>query len=72
MSWQPISTAPKDGSLVGLWFANQPHIVRYGRWTTANFYPKAPPCWCTPRGNALSYLPGFWLPLPAPPEGEEP
>lgn len=68
--WQPIETAPKDGTRVLLWFEwhDLPVVgdFRYGRWWSVHSL-----------GGNLAYpngmdweevmKPAYWRPLPAPP-----
>lgn len=70
MDWQPIETAPKDGTWVLLTVR---HVegwpqMEVGQWTADQKYrvTKAP-CWCDTEGLLL---PGVthWMPLPKPPE----
>lgn len=75
MDWQPIETAPEDGTPVLAWNkeygARETKSVTYGpgspgfekgyadRWWT----------WDEPRANwAFRWNPTHWMPLPAPPK----
>jgi hypothetical protein len=61
VSWQPIGTAPKDGTwFLGIWNFRGQAVYRLGHW---NQYHKA-----------FNQVPGyhgapfeFWIPLPQPP-----
>jgi hypothetical protein len=69
--WRPIDTAPKDGtSVLGYWDRRYSDGTRYevanpmvvmwfdrGRWW---------PDWLPTAG-----IPGYWMPLPAPPTDEQ-
>jgi hypothetical protein len=60
MDWQPMETAPKDGSLVMLFQDGQ---INVAYWRTDS---KVGPVWCTPDSHAM-YKPTYWMPLPLPP-----
>lgn len=66
MSWQPIETAPRDGTVVDLWMTannkNSGYRVTDCWWSTLC------ECWISPGGD-FSPLASHWMPLPAPPEG---
>jgi hypothetical protein len=58
--WQPISTAPKDGTRILIFEADDDTgTVRVSRWRNDTI----PPGW------AGSGHPSHWLPLPLPPNG---
>jgi len=75
MAWQPIETAPKDGTAVLLY---KPDEEMMGSYTLVGFWDKQ---WCNWAGDGdalvyFSYLyqkeyghPTHWQPLPEPPEG---
>ena len=71
--WQPISTAPKDGTLIDLWVINdmgKGHRVPRCDWDSWN------DCWRQWPDTDSSYNdamyddehPTHWMPLPSPPE----
>ena len=63
MDWQPIETAPKDGTRVLLVEAEQPTGVSTGWWTMAGWRDFGD-IGC----NGLAdYSPTHWMQLPAPP-----
>lgn len=71
--WQPIETAPKDGSVILLWFANKPAHVRTASWELwpDQNYPEvwqdvSGDCICRPWKNDIG--PTHWGPLPEPPK----
>lgn len=67
-AWQPIETAPKDGSSV-LCYApiyGAPARILVMRWDDGN-YTKAP-CWRTDVHSFVQFEPTHWQPLPQPPE----
>ncbi|MEG3086143.1 hypothetical protein [Sphingomonas sp. PB4P5] len=73
--WQPIETAPKDGTIVLLWACDE------DEWDDAHDEPRDPErCWYPARvsvqkhiwwiaGGMMRQLKGatHWMPLPAPP-----
>lgn len=59
--WQPIETAPKDGTLVDLW-----HPI-FGRISDACWHRGV---WNTARGDDFTEF-THWQPLPAPPNKED-
>lgn len=75
--WQPISTTPKDGTKVDLWF---PHTGRATDWEFEMVSPTQGH-WIKrhkahrPTDIAMSTYPNqeptHWMPLPAPPGGDE-
>ena len=68
--WQPIETAPKDGTPVLLFArsknATAPvilvgrYLADHGGWIESTFTPNSP----------VGVVPYYWMPLPAPPNGE--
>lgn len=61
-NWQPIETAPKDGSRILLWFDGEPGHVDLLSWTGTSW------------SNGDTYenvfhgeVPTAWMPLPEPP-----
>lgn len=58
--WQPISTAPRDGTAIDLWHPLLGRIAE-SRWDT---YLERWTIICDPK------VPTHWMPIPAPPEGE--
>ena len=59
--WQPIVTAPKDGTNILIWdktWHKQPYVAT---WQTADLY------WLEV-GTGLTLSPTHWMPLPAPPK----
>lgn len=62
MDWQPISTAPKDGTTVLLFAAKARYRVVAGKWVERwSQWQSQPGSW--------QMSPTHWMPLPAPPEG---
>jgi len=75
--WQPIETAPKDGTFVLVCLAGGPAFDAYwearGRVTATD-----EPGWCDGASShtngedwLLVYYPDFWMPLPSPPTSSE-
>ncbi|GGD30989.1 DUF551 domain-containing protein [Aureimonas glaciei] len=78
--WQPIETAPKDGTIVDLWHdefgrnANcywgvpQHECGEAGRYCDSDWHD-TPEGWVDSAYNQTTFLDGFthWMPLPAPP-----
>lgn len=66
MSWQPIETAPRDGTEVDLWSPGCGRTVdsewKEGRWRYwgPNEFGNNDWCW-------LKYPPTHWMPIPADP-----
>lgn len=77
MKWQPIETAPKDGTTVLLY---RPTALRWcvvdkGRWETQKYHSKPSPYWSSDQklptvAEQRSWEPTHWMPLPEPPESE--
>ncbi len=74
-NWQPIETAPKDGTRILLYFpvfGEAPH-QEFGRWEVQAFNNKPNPYW-SGDGEAVygvkwyrSFPPSHWMPLLKPP-----
>ena len=70
MEWQPIETAPKDGTVVLVWYNNgiKDHSplsshVRKAAWIDdAEFWQ------IDGVGGNIEHIPTHWMPLPNPPE----
>lgn len=82
MNWQPIETAPKDGTRVALWRNSAP-LGTWQEFVIAEWHYDGW-CWPDPRDNPSNYgewsedeildgynAPNFthWMPLPEPPRG---
>jgi hypothetical protein len=62
--WQPIATAPDDGSMVDLWI----EVGTVGERATNYYWNKKMRCWRYQHGGDI--LPNYvthWMPLPAAP-----
>lgn len=71
-SWQPIETAPKDGSSIDVW-------GKHGRYPDAfwGLPPYGQRCWCTEQWHTtydevyaqkIEPQPTHWMPIPGGPE----
>ena len=74
MTWQPIETAPKDGSLVLLYRpdAYDWGKVTPGKWETQQYSKKPKPYWdiwlkIGGISESRAWVPTHWMPLPEPP-----
>ena len=81
-AWQPIESAPKDGSIIMLtWMENgQPQEqwpMQWGHIQRNGLFPKTVGMWIVPdgsltwNGTAQDGGPTHWRPLPAPPTNED-
>lgn len=76
MTWQPIETAPKDGTRVLLFCPAQIGIV-VGHWCNNSYHKKPRPYWTNDQENlwgvatTRGYQPTHWMPLPQPPAKED-
>jgi hypothetical protein len=69
--WQPIETAPRDGTKFDLWIERDSYRVTDAYWSDLQGW------WCTdgdygpeePLPLAIVPAPTHWMPLPAPPAG---
>lgn len=61
--WQPISTAPKDGSVLG--YTPSPSRIFIMRWDGGGYTKD--PGWRTSTFPFVKIDPKFWMPLPEPP-----
>lgn len=69
--WQPIETAPKDGTDIFLWIPDGREIPLPGRWEPLIRSRKVK--WILDDGMFLEDrypLPTHWMPLPDPPKAE--
>jgi alpha-galactosidase/6-phospho-beta-glucosidase family protein len=72
MEWQPISTAPKDGTRIDLWGINHLHYAKPGQrrvnvgWgTVRDWMGNERDDWQTWRSE--DFEPTHWMPIPKPP-----
>lgn len=74
--WQPIDTAPTDGSRVDLWIpridSSYGGFSSYGHWDDDRFNRKPRPLWyyerAVDRSSARCLQPTHWRPSPEPPK----
>jgi hypothetical protein len=59
-AWQPIETAPKDGTVIQVWT----DLGEWRPWTSFNDYERR---WFSVM--EMTGEPTRWMPLPSPPEG---
>jgi hypothetical protein len=75
--WQPIETAPKDGTRVILGFF-RPNVfetldqkpqagIVLGRYVRGDVPPLCASAWQTESGQGFQWEPTHWMPLPEPP-----
>lgn len=71
MNWQPIETAPKDGSFIDIWVTG-PDEKGWREtdfyWNGRNFVTDFEGMHILP-GSAI-YIPTHWMPLPPPPASD--
>ena len=77
--WQPIETAPKDGTwILGLnietkkssivrWSSKEDYIERSKKEGTANWKYRANEGWISYEKDSVYLHPTHWMPLPKPP-----
>lgn len=66
--WQPISTAPKDGSDVLLFWGDSDLDISVGRWIAPKGFIEH---WCKGGNWTPGDDPTHWMPLPAAPKPGE-
>jgi hypothetical protein len=75
MNWQPIETAPKDGSYIVVWPPTWNKGVSCAKWNSDRFSAKPRPYW--QRLDAMQTTqsrlktPTHWAPIPLPPDVPE-
>ena len=70
MKWQPIETAPRDGTRVLLFDPQRIPNEMIGRWRGTAWWGDL-----TPSGKCRIWRDDsgcLWMPLPPPPEGDKP
>jgi hypothetical protein len=71
MEWQPIETAPKDGTVV-LLFVPGDDDCREDCWITASWDGLMGGVWMdNARGEWWGFGPSHWMPLPPPPKEQK-
>jgi hypothetical protein len=69
--WQPIETAPRDGSLVLLQPCDHRELPFIGSWDHVGRFTTSPKMWLGYTYGAMSEGDvTHWMPLPEPPEGD--
>ena len=69
-NWQPIDTAPKDGTDILLFRSG---AVHRGRWEKQRYHERPKPYWSDDLERGLGVIwcrehpPTHWMPLPEPP-----
>jgi len=66
-----IDSAPKDGTIIGVWCYKDRSVIRIVRWGIAKMYPKAGECWVTEKGSAISHIPTHWIEIQIPAEEDQ-
>lgn len=71
MGWQPIETAPKDGTYVDIWVPDfGGYRVTNAHWAIhhwLNGRPQSKPAWGPETSDGPPPVPTHWQPLPEPP-----
>ena len=70
MNWQPIETAPKDGTQILVWDGNNFNVSWYGYPSVSERYKAFIYGEAVGDYNCFSevYEPTHWMPLPEPPQ----
>jgi hypothetical protein len=71
--WQPIETAPKDGTPVRLKWESTT-VEATGRWCRADKWPQpfSTDDWRDVKGDDVLLMPTHWMPIPPSPQEERP
>lgn len=64
--WQPIATAPKDGTEILL--RGGPENQSWAVWVRKGNWARQRECWSVDMLPPIQYPPTHWLPLPLPPK----
>lgn len=67
MTWQPMSTAPRDGTVIFLYHKNRPEFSRF-HISIAYWDAKHEAWWGRPARRAQDGAFTHWMPLPEPPQ----
>ena len=70
LQWQPIETAPKDGTEVLLFYPEYTQPVKTGRWEHVRHFANGKLKWESRKWTSDfdEVTPSYWMPLPPPPE----
>jgi hypothetical protein len=66
--WQPIESAPRDGTNILVWWPAQMHCPVTAHWNTGKWSDAGIGWKLTGWGMAMQTEPTHWMPLPLPPE----
>ena len=66
MEWQPIETAPKDGTKILIWGRGGARVVRWSLGPYNRKTRRYDEDWAD--GGMFGFEPTHWQPLPAPPK----
>ena len=75
--WQPIESAPKDGTEILVWSKIGGGKHKFATWESDKYAKNPRPYWRMGNQNLDGvmpqriYQPLFWMPLPLPPESEK-
>jgi len=68
MMWQPIETAPKDGTCILIFDGKEVHEANWGRsWLESVDNWAAPFSDQDEQGGRYEFTPTHWMPMPGPP-----
>jgi hypothetical protein len=65
--WQPIATAPKDGTMVMIYDQGDPTPIAVAYWTTSVWVDGGAWVQEEHRSDTYTFNPTHWMPLPTPP-----
>lgn len=68
INWQPIETAPRDGTYVLLAFVGAFHNAEVGSWRAYHPNAAGKTQWRTTSGHRFGMSPTHWLPIPPVPK----
>lgn len=70
-SWQPIETAPKNGTNILVWWPNEFHCPLVAHWNNGKYNGDKIGWKLTAWSNSKETEPTHWMPLPQPPKQKE-
>ncbi len=69
MEWQPIETAPRDGTNILVWWPSEMHCPVTAHYSTGKWTNEPGFAWkFTGWGQEKKTEPTHWMPLPEPPK----